>query len=325
MTDTARILPPTGTGIAIAAQALGEGRLVAFPTETVYGLGADATNDAAVAAVFSAKGRPAFNPLIVHVSTVAAAQRIARFEARAAALTTAFWPGALTLVLPRRADSGISPLASAGLATIAVRLPRHLVARKLLEATGRPVVAPSANPSGKISPTTADHVDRTLGDKVALILDGGPCQVGVESTVVDLSGARPRLLRPGGVPAEAIAKVIGDLESSLPAAERPDGARRSPGMLRSHYAPDLPLRLEAIDVQAGEALLAFGPQPLRGAACIANLSPAGDLAEAAANLFGMLHALDRPIFTGIAVMPIPDTGLGRAINDRLRRAAAPRD
>ena len=182
MTDIARILPATATSVAIAAQALVEGRLVAFPTETVYGLGADATSDAAVAAVFTAKGRPAFNPLIVHVSTVAAAQRVACFDARAAALAAAFWPGALTLVLPRRTDSGISRLASAGLATIAVRLPRHPVARALLDAAGRPVVAPSANPSGKISPTTADHVAHTLGDKVALILDGGPCEVGVESS-----------------------------------------------------------------------------------------------------------------------------------------------
>ncbi len=318
---TTRILPATQANIEETAAVLRGGGLVAFPTETVYGLGADATDARAVAAVFAAKDRPRFNPLIVHVAGLDAARRLVRFDERAEALAAAFWPGPLTLALPRQADCGVSLLASAGGSSLAVRWPRHAVAQRLLDAVGRPVVAPSANPAGRVSPTTAAHVARWLEGKVAIILDGGPCSVGIESTVVDLTGARARLLRPGGIDAEALGQMLGEIDLEPPSGE---AAPRSPGMLASHYAPDLPLRLEARTVRPGEALLAFGPQPLAGAAAVANLSPGGDLIEAAANLFAMLHALDRPDFTGIAVMPIPDEGLGRAINDRLRRAAAPR-
>ena len=322
MTESAPILRPTADSLAAAGRVLAAGRLVAFPTETVYGLGADATNEQAVAAVFAAKGRPRFNPLIVHFAATDAARGETIFDDRADALARAFWPGPLTLVLPRRADSRIALLASAGLDTLAVRVPRHPVAQALLTSCGRPLAAPSANVSGKISPTTAAHVADSLGDKVAMILDGGACPIGIESTVVDLTGDKPRLLRPGGVTEEQLATVIGPLASA--AAPVGDDARPSPGMLASHYAPDLPLRLEAKALRPGEALLAFGPEPLPGAAAAANLSPTGDLTEAAANLFAMLRALDRPGLTGIAVMPIPDQGLGHAINDRLRRAAAPR-
>lgn len=324
MTGFAPIWPPTAENIQAAARALAEGRLVAFPTETVYGLGGDATNEHAVAAIFEAKGRPRFNPLIIHFADRDAARREVRFDDRAEALADVFWPGPLTLVLPRTADSRIALLASAGLDTVAVRVPRHPVAQALLTACGLPLAAPSANVSGKVSPTTAAHVAESLGGKVTAILDGGPCPIGVESTVVDLTGATARLLRPGGVTEEELAAVIGPVAPAAPILD--ESARRSPGMLTSHYAPDLPLRLEATAPRPGEALLAFGPNPPDGnAVATANLSPAGDLKEAAANLFAMLRALDRSGAAGIAVMPIPDRGLGRAINDRLRRAAAPRD
>lgn len=327
MTDSAPLLPPTAAAIAAAARALADGRLVAFPTETVYGLGADATSERAVAAIFAAKGRPRFNPLIVHFADREAARREVAFDRRAEALAEAFWPGPLTLVLPRSADSRIALLASAGLDSLAVRMPRHPVAQALLAACRLPVAAPSANVSGKVSPTTAAHVAESLGDRVAAILDGGACPIGLESTVVDLTGTEARLLRPGGVTEEQLAAIIGPLVA--PGKRQEDGALKSsglksPGMLTSHYAPALPLRLEATAVRPGEALLAFGPAPLPGAAETANLSPAGDLNEAAANLFAMLRALDRPGRAGIAVMPVPDHDLGRAINDRLRRAAAPR-
>ncbi|WP_119460042.1 L-threonylcarbamoyladenylate synthase [Rhodospirillaceae bacterium SYSU D60014] len=322
MTESAPILPPTADALAAAGRALAAGRLVAFPTETVYGLGADATNDHAVAAVFATKGRPRFNPLIVHFAEPDAARGETDFDDRADALARAFWPGPLTLVLPRRAESRIALLASAGLDTLAVRVPRHPVAQALLTRCERPLAAPSANVSGKISPTTAAHVADSLGGKVAMILDGGACSVGVESTVVDLTGDKPRLLRPGGITEEQLAAVVGPLATVSTSAG--DEARPSPGMLASHYAPDLPLRLDAGTLRSGEALLAFGPQPLPGAAAVANLSPSGDLTEAAANLFAMLRTLDRPGLTGIAAMPVPDHGLGRAINDRLRRAAARR-
>ncbi len=317
MPTSSAILPPTPGNIAAAAAALGAGRLVAFPTETVYGLGGDATNDRAVAEVFAVKGRPRFNPLIVHVADVAAARAVAVFDARAEELAARFWPGGLTLVLARVPGSPVSLLASAGLDTLALRVPAHPVAHTLLAAVARPIAAPSANRSGKVSPTTAAHVAQSLDGRIAMILDGGPCPIGIESTVVDLSGATPTLLRPGAVPEEEIAAVVGAL---APAART--GPKRSPGQLDSHYAPDLPMRLEATDVRPGEALLAFGPHPPAGAAETANLSASGDLSEAAANLFSMLRAFDRPRFTGIAVMPVPDRGLGRAINDRLRRAAA---
>lgn len=308
--------------LAEAAEVLRRGGLVAFPTETVYGLGADATDDRAVVRVFEAKGRPRFNPLIVHVASPDAAAEVAAFDARARELAARFWPGPLTLVLPRSSGCPVSLLASAGLDTVAVRIPDHPVALALFRATGRPVVAPSANRSGAVSPTTAAHVAESLGDAVDLILDGGPCRIGIESTVLDLSGPRPVLLRPGGITAEALERLLGPLDR--PAGEVVgDAARRSPGMLSRHYAPDRPLRLGATAAEPGEALLAFGPNPPPGATTVLNLSPAGDLAEAAANLFRMLRALDRPPHTGIAVMPIPETGLGAAINDRLRRAAAP--
>ena len=315
---TAEIVPATATAIGRAAALLRAGRLVAFPTETVYGLGGDASDDRAVAAIFAAKGRPRFNPLIVHVAGLAEAEALAVFDERARAAAARFWPGPLSLVLPRRRDSGLSLLASAGLDTVALRAPAHPVAQALLRAAERPVAAPSANRSGRVSPTEAAHVAIELGDAVALILDGGRSPVGVESTVLDLSGAAPALLRPGGVTVEQLESVFG-------AVAVPSGGRvRSPGMLASHYAPALPLRLDATAARPGEALLAFGSEAPPDFAEVLWLSRAGDLTEAAANLFAMLRRLDRPEFTGIAVMPIPERGLGRAINDRLRRAAAPR-
>ena len=303
-----------------AAALLRAGELVAFPTETVYGLGADATNDSAVAAIFEAKARPRFNPLIVHVIDEAAARRLVRFDERATLLAQRFWPGPLSLVLPRRAECPVSLLASAGLDSLALRVPGHPLPRALIRAVGRPIAAPSANRSGRVSPTTAEHVLDELDGRIAAVLDGGACRVGVESTVLDLTGKQPRLLRPGGVAAEALEAMLGPLER----AGAGESALRSPGMLESHYAPALPLRLDATKVGADEALLAFGRRAPRGAKEVRWLSRTGDLVEAAANLFAALRALDRPEFTAIAVMPIPEQGLGLAINDRLRRAAAPR-
>jgi L-threonylcarbamoyladenylate synthase len=303
--------------VAEAGRRLRAGELVAFPTETVYGLGADATNEAAVARVFAVKARPRFNPLIVHVADRAAAERLAQFDARARRLAERFWPGPLTIVLRRRDDAGLSLLVSAGLDTVAVRAPNHPVAQALLTAAARPIAAPSANVSGRISPTTAAHVAADLDGRVALILDGGPCRVGLESTVVDLSGHKAALLRPGGTAVEELEALVG------PIAAAGAGPARSPGMLRRHYAPGRPLRLNATDARPGEALLGFGPA---AGPAVLNLSPRGDLVEAAANLFAMLRALDsEPGYTGIAVAPIPEYGLGLAINDRLRRAAAPVD
>jgi len=312
-----RILPLTPESLALAGQEIRAGRLVAFPTETVYGLGADATNDLAVAAIFEAKGRPRFNPLIVHLPHTDSARLTAEFNEMAEVLAARFWPGPLTLVLARRPGTGLSLLVSAGLDTVALRVPAHDGARALLLAAERPLAAPSANRSGKVSPTTAQHVADELGDAVALILDGGPCTVGIESTVVDVSSGTPLLLRPGGIALEEIEATLG---RTVPVAGVAD-AIRAPGMLESHYAPGLPLRLNAKRAEAGEALLGFGPTPN----ATLNLSESGDLRDAAANLFAHLRALDRPDFTGIAVMPIPEHGLGRAINDRLRRAAAPRE
>ncbi len=314
------IAPPTAEAIARAAALIREGRLVGMPTETVYGLAADAINDRAVASVFEAKGRPRFNPLIIHIADIEAAEAAAAFDDRARTLARRFWPGPLTLVLPRGADCRISLLACAGLSTVAVRAPDHPVALALLAAAGRPLAAPSANPSSTVSPTTAAHVAASLGERVAMILDGGPCRIGVESTVLDLSGPEPCLLRPGGILADAIEAAIGPLaKAALDADRRP----RSPGLALRHYAPSIPLRLNAAGepVRPREALLAFGPHPPAGYAAVENLSPSGALQEAAANLFAMLRALDREAFGGIAVMPIPDSGLGAAINDRLRRAA----
>jgi len=320
------IVPSGKEAIRRAASLLRAGALVAFPTETVYGIGGDATNDRAVADIFAAKSRPRFNPLIVHVPGLAEAEKLAVFDDRARGLARRFWPGALTLVLPRRPAAGVSLLASAGLDTVAVRVPAHPVARNLLRAAGRPVAAPSANRSGRVSPTMAAHVlaefaAATDGPAPALILDGGPCSIGIESTVLDLTGPIPVLLRPGGVTREDLAEILSAVET--PPADAGAGAPRSPGRLPSHYAPDLPVRLDATEARPGEALLAFGPEAPSGFAEILFLSQRGDLAEAAANLFAMLRRLDRPEFSGIAVMPIPERGLGQAINDRLRRAAAP--
>jgi L-threonylcarbamoyladenylate synthase len=307
--------------IEAAARLIREGELVAFPTETVYGLGGDATNEGAVAKIFEAKGRPQFNPLISHVLDAAEAKKLVRWSALADKLVERFWPGPLTLVLPRAKDSPISLLATAGLDSVAVRSPAHFMARDLIRAAGRPIAAPSANRSGAVSPTRAEHVAESLGGAVRMILDGGPCTVGLESTVLDLSTSTPTLLRPGGATREAIEAVIGPVAMSG-AVPTGDAARKSPGQLESHYAPARPVRLNAKAGAPDEALLAFGPDPPGGARQTLNLSPTGDLAEAAANLFAHLRALDRPENKRIAIMAVPDKGLGLAINDRLRRAAA---
>ena len=303
--------------IDAAARALREGLLVAFPTETVYGLGADATNGEAVAKVYAAKGRPSFNPLIAHVPDADTAFALGEFGPEAKALAEAFWPGPLSLVVPRKPDCPVSLLASAGLGSIAIRVPSHPMALELLKAVGRPVVAPSANPSGKISPTTAEHVRRHLKDKVAVVLDGGRCKVGVESSVVSFLEDGPKLLRHGGVPRSDIEKVLGDSIAVESHAERP----HAPGQLLSHYAPHAELRLNAEAPREGEAYLGFGPLHAHGAW---TLSARGDLVEAAASLFGLLHEIDATGVQRIAVAPIPHQGLGEAINDRLMRAAAPR-
>lgn len=299
--------------IAAAARALRAGGLVLLPTETVYGLGADAANPAAVAAIFEAKGRPRFNPLIAHVADLETAARIAEFDDRALALARAFWPGPLTIVAPIKDSAAVCDLARAGLDTVAIRVPGHPVSQAVLEAFGGAVVAPSANRSGRPSPTTfADAVAET-GDKTAAALDGGPCAVGLESTVVSVLDGRPRLLRPGAVTRVQLQQIVG------PLAEADDDARRSPGRLALHYAPDAPVRINARAPAAGEAYLAFGGR-VSGEG-VFNLSPSGDLAEAAANLFAFLRAADRTEPSAIAVAPIPEDGLGEAINDRLRRAA----
>ena len=296
-----------------AADALRAGGLVILPTETVYGLGADASNPAAVAAIFEAKGRPRFNPLIAHVADLETAARIADFDDRAYALAKAFWPGPLTIVAPIRDTSAVCDLARAGLDTVAIRVPGHPLSRAVLEAFGGAVVAPSANRSGRPSPTTyADAIAET-GDKAAAALDGGPCAVGLESTVVSVLEGEARLLRPGAVTRFQLQRIVG------PLAEAEDDAKRSPGRLALHYAPDAPVRINAKAPEAGEAYLAFGTWP--DSPRVFNLSPTGDLAEAAANLFSYLRAADRIRPSAIAVAPIPEDGLGEAINDRLRRAA----
>ncbi|ETX30514.1 L-threonylcarbamoyladenylate synthase [Roseivivax isoporae] len=307
-------LAADAAGIARAAGHLRAGRAVAFPTETVYGLGADARSDDAVAGIYAAKDRPGFNPLIVHVADIAAARRLVAWPDAAEALAAAFWPGPLTLVLPMLPDAPVSRLAAAGLDTLAVRMPAHPVARALLSEAGLPVAAPSANRSGRISPTTAAHVLATLDGRIAAVLDGGPTEVGVESTILGLAEA-PRLLRPGGLPREALEAALG---AALPGGPAGD-AITAPGQTASHYAPVAALRLDATAWRDGEARLGFGP-----VACDLNLSAAGDLREAAANLFAHLHALDAGGPRVIAVSPVPGHGLGVAINDRLRRAAAPR-
>lgn len=290
------------------------GGLVAIPTETVYGLAADASNGVAVARIYQTKQRPQFNPLIVHVADIATAHRFVEWTPAATRLAEKFWPGPMTLVMKRRADCPISELVSAGGDTLAIRMPAHPLTQQLLAAFGGGLAAPSANRSGRVSPTTARHVADEFGDEL-LVIDGGPCRIGIESTVIDLTGEKPAILRPGVLTDEKIASVVGSL------GHHQGGAIISPGQLESHYAPSIPVRLQATDVKAGEALLAFGP-PLPGAVHSLNLSPTGDLAEAAANLFAHLRALDTPEYTGIAVMPVPLTGIGEAINDRLRRAAA---
>ena len=323
-----RILPAGATATAAASQVLAEGGLVAFPTETVYGLGADAANAAAIARLYQAKGRPAFNPLIAHVGDLDAARKIARFDAVALRLAETFWPGPLTLVLPKAQNCPVAELATAGLDTVAVRIPAHPVARDILRAFGRAVVAPSANLSGHVSPTTAAHVRGDLEGRIDLIVDGGAVEVGVESTIVGYFDG-PMLLRPGGVPRAAIERVIGHALARPPQdAESETGQPLAPGMLASHYAPRARVRLDAEQVEAGEALLAFGPDKISGvdsAVTVLNLSVSGDLDEAAANLFGHLRALDASGAGTIAVMPVPNEGLGEAVNDRLRRAAVGRE
>ena len=317
-----RVLKADSEAIRAAVACLSAGGLVAFPTETVYGLGADARNGEAVARLYAAKGRPAFNPLIAHVADRAAARTLGRFNDAADRLAAAFWPGPLTLVLPKAAGCPVSDLALAGLDSVGVRVPGHPLAHELLAAFGAPVVAPSANRSGHVSPTSAAHVLGDLRGRIDLIVDGGPSPVGVESTIVACLD-RPMLLRPGGVAREDIERVLG---FALAAAAIDTGeAPVAPGMLRSHYAPKARLRLNAEAPHQGEALLTFGPAPDVPAVMTLNLSPRGDLAEAAANLFSHLRALDASGAGTIAVMPVPHEGLGEAINDRLQRAAAPKD
>jgi len=302
-------LPFGPEAIARAAALIIAGRPVAIPTETVYGLAARADHGEAVAAIYEAKGRPSFNPLIVHILSLEQAERIARFDDRARALAQRYWPGPLTLVLPLRADAGIASLATAGLDTIALRMPAHPAMRALLEATGLPLAAPSANASGAISPTRAEHVRASLGGRIPLIVDAGPTALGLESTIVRVTGDRVELLRPGPITAEELGA----------AAPHDDGRITAPGQLASHYAPAKPLRLAAAEAQGDEYLIGFGA--VKGDN---NMSPSANLAEAAANLFDFLHKADAAPQPAIAVAPIPDQGLGAAINDRLRRAAAPR-
>ena len=317
-----RIVEAGAEATALAADVLAAGGLVAFPTETVYGLGADATNAAAVARLYAAKSRPTFNPLIAHVADLDAARALGRFDAVAERLAAAFWPGPLTLVLRRTPDCPVCDLATAGLDSIAVRMPAHPVTTDILRAFGHPVVAPSANRSGHVSPTTAAHVRADLAGQIDLIVDGGPAPMGLESTIVSCLGP-PALLRPGALTREAIARVVGLAVSDTTDAQVPI----APGQLASHYAPQTRLRLAAHSIAPGEALLAFGPVSADmafRAVALRNLSERGDVIEAAANLFAHLRALDAVGAAAIAVMPIPSSGLGEAINDRLARAAAPR-
>jgi L-threonylcarbamoyladenylate synthase len=309
----ARQVPITVETTEEASVLLRAGALVSFPTETVYGLGANAFDDAAVARIYAAKDRPSLNPLIVHVPDIEAALHYAHFTDLAKRIATVLWPGPMSLVLPRTEGCPLSKLVSAGLDTVAIRVPASVPARRLLVAVGVPVAAPSANKSGQLSPTEARHVAEGFGDEVALVLDGGSCAVGLESTVLDLSTETPTLLRAGGVTHETLEEVIG---GPVVLAGIDDHAPKSPGMLSRHYAPRTPLRMNAAGVADGEALLGFGGS----VGAIADLSPASDLVEAAANLFRMLHELDGLGYVGIAVAPIPENGLGRAINDRLRRA-----
>ncbi len=312
MNDT-RLVPADAAGIEEAARLILAGQPVAVPTETVYGLAADATNGQAVARIYAVKGRPSFNPLIVHVLHLEAAERIGQFSQAARAVAASFWPGAVTLVVPVRENAGLAPAVTAGLATVALRCPAHTAMRALLAATGRPLAAPSANASGRISPVTAEHVLASLDERIALVLDGGPAEQGLESTIVRIDGAAVALLRPGPVDIADIAAVAGFAEADA------GGGIQAPGQLASHYAPAKPLRLEVESAEAGEWLIGFGT--VRGDD---TLSAGGDLREAAANLFAALHRAEASAAERIAVAPIPEVGIGRAINDRLRRAAAPR-
>ncbi len=325
-----RVLIANDANITEAAGSIRAGGLVAFPTETVYGLGANALDGQAVAGIFAAKGRPSFNPVIAHGSELAMLEEHAEFNERARALADRFWPGPLTFILPRKSNSGISELVTAGLPTVALRVPAHPVALQLIAKSGVPIAAPSANRSGQLSPTAPHHVSDSLGDAVPIILAGGPAKFGLESTVLDLSGARPVILRPGAVTAEEIESVID--ENVAYEFDVKEHAPKSPGQLLRHYAPSIPLRLKAVDVAPGEALLAFGSVKFMGIKgggsakdlpkdSFRNLSEGGDLLEAAANLFSYLKMLDRENHACIAVMDIPDSGIGIAINDRLKRAA----
>lgn len=316
-------LAPDRTGIELAARALADGQIVALPTETVYGLAADATNGAAVARIFAAKGRPRFNPLICHVDTIEMARALALFDPLAEKLAAAFWPGPLTLVLPLRPGAPVHPLVTAGLDTVALRMPAGL-ARDVISSLGRPIAAPSANRSGAISATTAADVRRSLGPVPPLILDSGPTDVGVESTIIRIEDGALTCLRPGGLAVDEIERAAGQCVTRA----GPGADIAAPGMLASHYAPDMPVRLNVTDVRPGEALLAFGPRRVRGwrhALAVENLSKGNDLVEAAANLFAMLHRLNASGASGIAVETVPHHGLGEAINDRLARAAAPKE
>ena len=313
MTET-RILPVTDTAIAEAAAAILRGDPVAVPTETVYGLAGDATSGIAVAAIYAAKGRPGFNPLIVHVADMAMAETVADVPPLARRLADAFWPGPLTMVLPLRADAPITSLVTAGLPTVAIRMPAHPVMISLIAAAGRPLAAPSANASGSISATRADHVARSLDGRIALVLDGGATQLGLESTIVAVEQDHLRLLRPGPITIEMLAEAAG-----APVTTQDDGKIEAPGQMTSHYAPSKPVRLNAVTAEADEFHIGFGD-----VAGTANLSASSNLVEAAAQLFDLLHEADRAQASAIAVAPIPDTGLGVAINDRLHRAAAPR-
>lgn len=319
------IVPADKTGITKAVELLHAGQCVAFPTETVYGLGADATQDKAVATIYAIKARPQFNPLIIHVADAAQLDRLILWNDTARLLAHRFWPGPLTMVLPAAPDCAISLLARAGLPSLAVRIPNHPVAQALLRQAQIPLAAPSANRSGRLSPTTPMHVQASLGESAPLILAGGKTAIGVESTIIDLTGVEPHILRYGGVSLEQIEQCLGrKLETS--AAHASTATPTAPGQLASHYAPQHPIRLGVTTARADEAFLLFGPElGLRGGRWRKNLSPAGDLHEAAANLFAFLHELDGLDITGIAVAIIPDLGLGRAINDRLNRAAAPRE
>lgn len=316
----AKILP-ADEALEAALALLRAGEVVAIPTETVYGLAGDAASGEAVARIYETKGRPRFNPLIAHVSDMAMAERIGRFDPLSRKLAEAFWPGPLTIVLPMQPDAGIHALATAGLDTIALRMPRGFGA-KLIAALGRPLAAPSANTSGRISGTTAQAVAADLGERIRLVVDGGATPVGLESTIVKVEDGKVRLLRPGGIAVEEIEAVVGHKP------QRGAKGIEAPGMMQSHYAPKAAMRLGVEAVLPGEALLAFGPQRVAGvqnAVATLNLSPSGDLREAAANLFSFMHELDRSGAVAIAVEPVPMTGLGEAINDRLARAAAPRD